>query len=44
MSMLVGRFNFELVDPKKEPAYVPSLTMPMDSGLPVRVTRRNPKA
>lgn len=44
MSMLVERFDFKLVDPKKEPAYVPSLTMPMDSGLPVRVTRRHPKA
>ncbi|KAK3829498.1 MAG: cytochrome P450 [Linnemannia elongata] len=44
MSMLVERFDFELVDPKKEPAYVPSLTMPMDSGLPVRVIRRHPKA
>ncbi|KAG9069164.1 hypothetical protein KI688_010060 [Linnemannia hyalina] len=44
MSMLVERFDFELVDPKKEPAYIPSLTMPMDCGLPVRVIRRNPKA
>ncbi|KAF9928677.1 hypothetical protein FBU30_002198 [Linnemannia zychae] len=44
MSMLVERFDFELVDPNKEPAYVPSLTMPMDSGLPVRVKRRDIKA
>ncbi|KAF9106338.1 hypothetical protein BGX29_009755 [Mortierella sp. GBA35] len=44
MSMLVERFDFELVDPSKEPAYLPSLTMPMSNGLPVRVTRRSPKA
>ncbi|KAG0374905.1 hypothetical protein BGX24_009767 [Mortierella sp. AD032] len=44
MSMLVERFDFELVNPSKEPAYVPSLTMPMNSGLPVRVHRRATKA
>ncbi|CAO3570764.1 unnamed protein product [Mortierella alpina] len=40
MSMLVQQFTFELVDPDSEPAYLPSLTMPMECGLPIRVNRR----
>ncbi|KAF9438655.1 hypothetical protein BGZ76_006216 [Entomortierella beljakovae] len=40
MSMLMQRFSFELVDPSKEPQYVPSLTLPMAHGLQVRVKRR----
>ncbi|KAF9288020.1 hypothetical protein BGZ68_000917 [Mortierella alpina] len=40
MSMLVQHFTFELVDPDNEPAYVPSLTLPMERGLPIRVKRR----
>ncbi|KAG9324836.1 hypothetical protein KVV02_001581 [Mortierella alpina] len=40
MSMLVQHFTFELVDPNSEPAYVPSLTLPMQRGLPIRVKRR----
>ncbi|KAF9956548.1 serine/threonine protein kinase, CMGC, dual-specificity [Mortierella alpina] len=40
MSMLVQHFTFELVDPNNEPAYLPSLTLPMDGGLRIRVKRR----
>jgi len=40
MSMLAQKFTFELVDPKIEPAYKPSLTLPMENGLPVRIKRR----
>ncbi|KAF9940795.1 hypothetical protein BGZ75_005922 [Mortierella antarctica] len=40
MSMMVQKFTFELVDPDLEPAYYPSLTLPMQHGLPVRVKRR----
>ncbi|KAF9436992.1 hypothetical protein BGZ76_002347 [Entomortierella beljakovae] len=40
MSMLFQKFRFELVDPVKEPGYVPGLTLPMAEGLPVRVYRR----
>ncbi|KAF9932796.1 hypothetical protein BGZ67_004566, partial [Mortierella alpina] len=40
MSMLVQQFTFELVDPDTEPAYLPSLTLPMERGLPIRVKRR----
>ncbi|KAF9580548.1 Protein kinase alk2 [Lunasporangiospora selenospora] len=40
MSMLVQNFTFELVEPHKEPAYLPSLTLPMATGLPVRIKRR----
>ncbi|KAG0199101.1 hypothetical protein BGX28_007555 [Mortierella sp. GBA30] len=40
MSMLVQHFTFELVDPNKEPDYSPSLTLPMEKGLPIRVKRR----
>ncbi|KAF9956549.1 hypothetical protein BGZ72_002683 [Mortierella alpina] len=40
MSMLVQHFTFELVDPHNEPAYLPSLTLPMERGLPIRVKRR----
>ncbi|KAG0365346.1 cytochrome P450 [Gamsiella multidivaricata] len=41
MSMLMQNFTFELVDPNKEPAYYPSLTLPMAHGLPVRVKHRS---
>ncbi|KAF9359160.1 hypothetical protein BGX26_013013 [Mortierella sp. AD094] len=41
MSMLMQKFTFELVEPNKEPAYLPSLTLPMAHGLPVRVKHRN---
>ncbi|KAF8924556.1 putative cytochrome P450 monooxygenase [Dissophora ornata] len=40
MSMLTQKFTFELVDPSVEPAYSPSLTLPLAKGLPVRVKRR----
>ncbi|KAG0201426.1 hypothetical protein BGX28_005731 [Mortierella sp. GBA30] len=40
MSMMVQKFTFELVEPSLEPAYYPSLTLPMQHGLPVRVKRR----
>ncbi|KAF9574938.1 hypothetical protein EC968_004939 [Mortierella alpina] len=40
MSMLVQQFTFELVDPDTEPAYVLSLTLPMEHGLPIRVKKR----
>ena len=40
MSMMVQKFTFELVEPDLEPAYYPSLTLPMQHGLPVRVKRR----
>ncbi|KAF9956547.1 hypothetical protein BGZ72_002681 [Mortierella alpina] len=40
MSMLVQHFTFELVDPNNEPAYLPSLTLPMERGLPILVKRR----
>ncbi|KAF9896915.1 hypothetical protein BX616_006509, partial [Lobosporangium transversale] len=40
MSMLIQHFTFELVDPDHDPAYLPSLTLPIDGGLPVRVKRR----
>ncbi|KAK3829341.1 MAG: cytochrome P450 [Benniella sp.] len=40
MSMLMQRFTFELVEPNKEPAYHPSLTLPMAHGLPVRIRHR----
>ncbi|ORZ09065.1 cytochrome P450 [Lobosporangium transversale] len=40
MSMLIQRFTFELVNPDLEPAYLPSLTLPVDGGLPVRIKRR----
>ncbi|KAG0222435.1 cytochrome P450 [Mortierella sp. GBAus27b] len=43
-SMLLQQFTFELVDPNLEPAYVPALTLPMATGLPVRVKRRVAKA
>ncbi|KAG0266005.1 hypothetical protein BG011_003655 [Mortierella polycephala] len=39
-SMLFQKFMFELVDPITEPSYVPGLTLPMESGLLVRVKRR----
>ncbi|KAK3823063.1 MAG: cytochrome P450 [Benniella sp.] len=41
-SMLLQNFTFELVEPDKEPAYIPALTLPMATGLPVRVKRRVP--
>ncbi|KAG0297877.1 hypothetical protein BGZ98_000388 [Dissophora globulifera] len=41
-SMLLQKFTFELVDPNTEPAYIPALTLPMASGLPVRVKHRIP--
>lgn len=40
MSMLMQKFEFELVEPNKEPAYHPSLTLPMAHGLPVRIKHR----
>ncbi|GJJ75709.1 hypothetical protein EMPS_08067 [Entomortierella parvispora] len=40
MSMLAQKFTFQLIEPDKEPAYLPSLTLPMQTGLPVRVYRR----
>ncbi|KAF9200956.1 hypothetical protein BGZ49_008807 [Haplosporangium sp. Z 27] len=40
VSMLFQKFTFELVDPKTEPAYLPSLTLPLAKGLPVLVKRR----
>ncbi|KAG0001752.1 hypothetical protein BGZ80_010674 [Entomortierella chlamydospora] len=40
ISMLLQKFTFELVDPNQEPAYLPSLTLPMSTGLSVRVKRR----
>ncbi|KAF9116102.1 hypothetical protein BGX27_004900 [Mortierella sp. AM989] len=40
MSMLMQKFTFELVEPSKEPAYHPSLTLPMKNGLPVRLKHR----
>ncbi|KAF9358326.1 hypothetical protein BGX26_001983 [Mortierella sp. AD094] len=40
VSMLFQKFTFELVDPSTEPAYLPSLTLPMAKGLPVRVKHR----
>ncbi|KAF9908372.1 Protein kinase alk2, partial [Lobosporangium transversale] len=40
MSMLMQKFTFELVEPNKEPAYHPSLTLPMAHGLPVRLRHR----
>lgn len=40
-SMLLQKFSFELVDPNTEPAYIPALTLPMTTGLPVRVKRRD---
>ncbi|KAG9064688.1 hypothetical protein KI688_002947 [Linnemannia hyalina] len=39
-SMLLQKFEFELVDPHNEPVYGTSLTLPMADGLPVRITRR----
>ncbi|OAQ32007.1 cytochrome P450 [Linnemannia elongata AG-77] len=39
-SMLLQKFDFELVNPHNEPAYGTSLTLPMANGLPVRITRR----
>ncbi|KAF9939472.1 hypothetical protein BGZ65_010401 [Modicella reniformis] len=39
-SMLLQKFTFELVDPNVEPAYIPAITLPMATGLPVRVKRR----
>ncbi|KAG0265249.1 hypothetical protein BGZ95_003379 [Linnemannia exigua] len=39
-SMLLQKFDFELVDPHNEPVYGTSLTLPMANGLPVRITRR----
>ncbi|KAF9963340.1 hypothetical protein BGZ65_004208 [Modicella reniformis] len=40
MGMLFQKFKFELVNPHMEPAYVPGLTLPMASGLLMRVERR----
>ncbi|KAG0326203.1 hypothetical protein BGZ99_009910 [Dissophora globulifera] len=40
MSMLMQKFEFELVEPNMEPAYHPSLTLPMAHGLPVRIKHR----
>ncbi|KAF8977506.1 hypothetical protein BGZ46_007329, partial [Entomortierella lignicola] len=40
VSMLFQKFTFELVDPKTEPAYLPSLTLPLANGLPIYVKRR----
>ncbi|KAG0368788.1 hypothetical protein BGZ54_001157 [Gamsiella multidivaricata] len=40
MSMLAQKFTFELVDPSVEPTYIPSLTLPLEKGLLVRVKRR----
>ncbi|KAI1318426.1 hypothetical protein EDD11_006510 [Mortierella claussenii] len=40
MSMLMQMFTFELVEPNREPAYNPSLTLPMAHGLPVRLKHR----
>ncbi|KAF9901948.1 hypothetical protein EC991_005465 [Linnemannia zychae] len=39
-SMLLQKFDFELVDPHNEPVYGTSLTLPMANGLPVRIRRR----
>ncbi|KAF9131316.1 hypothetical protein BGW39_001991 [Mortierella sp. 14UC] len=39
-SMLLQKFDFELVDPHNEPVYGTSLTLPMANGLPVRISRR----
>ncbi|KAF9399868.1 hypothetical protein BGX21_005454 [Mortierella sp. AD011] len=44
MGMLFQKFKFELVDPNTEPGYVPSLTLPMVKGLPIRVFHRTPTA
>ncbi|KAF8986269.1 hypothetical protein BGZ46_006891 [Entomortierella lignicola] len=41
MSMLMQKFTFELVEPNTEPAYLPSLTLPMHHGLPVRIKHRD---
>ncbi|KAF9438569.1 hypothetical protein BGZ76_006789 [Entomortierella beljakovae] len=40
LSMLMQKFTFELVNPEQEPAYLPALTLPMLTGLPVRVKTR----
>ncbi|KAF9927691.1 hypothetical protein FBU30_002955 [Linnemannia zychae] len=40
-SMLLQKFEFELVAPNIEPRYLPALTLPMETGLPVRVKHRN---
>ncbi|KAF9917364.1 Protein kinase alk2, partial [Lobosporangium transversale] len=39
-SMLLQKFTFELVDPDTEPTYIPALTLPMATGLAVRVKHR----
>ncbi|KAI1314587.1 hypothetical protein EDD11_001970 [Mortierella claussenii] len=40
MSMLTQHYTFQLVNPSTEPAYLPSLTFPLENGLPVLVKRR----
>lgn len=39
-SMLMQKFTFELVEPDVEPRYLPALTLPMETGLPMRVKHR----
>ncbi|KAF9574939.1 hypothetical protein EC968_004940 [Mortierella alpina] len=41
MSMLIQQFKFELVDPDTERAYLPSLGLPIQGGLPIRVKKRS---
>ncbi|KAF9437246.1 hypothetical protein BGZ76_001484 [Entomortierella beljakovae] len=40
VSMLFQKFTFELVNPDTEPAYLPSLTLPVENGLLIRVKHR----
>ncbi|KAF9586111.1 hypothetical protein BGW38_009562 [Lunasporangiospora selenospora] len=40
ISILFRRFSFELVDPDHEPPYGAGLTLPIESGLPLRIKRR----
>ncbi|KAK3846521.1 MAG: cytochrome P450 [Linnemannia gamsii] len=40
-SMLMQKFTFELVEADDEPRYLPALTLPMETGLPMRVRHRS---
>ncbi|KAF9563775.1 hypothetical protein EC968_004718 [Mortierella alpina] len=40
VGMMLQSFEFELVEPSKEPTYGASVTLCMDGGLPMRVSRR----
>ncbi|KAG9320891.1 hypothetical protein KVV02_005827 [Mortierella alpina] len=40
LGMMLQSFEFELVEPSKEPTYGASVTLSMDGGLPMRVKRR----